>query len=405
MGKNLKGVEIGKGFCQRKDGLYIARSKKYGIELYSKNLKQLKKDFESAMAKGVLGLETDTQKTVSEWFDEWFDTFKAPVIKQSSIRPMRQKVRSTYMPYIGELPLVKLSNIDIQNATNDLFVEGKYSRGSIGEALNRLTDCLSGAVNARLIPSNPAYGVRMPYDQGQKPSGLRRWLSPREIEIFLDAAKNSWFYDCFYVMIYTGMRIGEIGGLKWSDIDFGNNSITLHRALHVDYHNGEKTIYYGTLKTQNSYRTIPMTAGVKEALLRQKDKVSTLKKKMGDRYRAKGEFSDAVFVSSYGYLAIRHTVEHAINSVVNDINRTEMIEAKLEGREPVIFERVYPHALRHTFASIAYQSGMDSKTTQQIMGHSHLSTTMDIYSHLDAAFVKTNMNKLDQFIQGAGKSV
>lgn len=134
---------------------------------------------------------------------------------------------------------------------------------------------------------------------------------------------------------------------------------------------------------------------VKEMFLQQKEQVDFLKRELKDRYRGKGEFEDLVFVTTMGSPLIRHNAEKTINKVVDSINTKEAYEAKREQREPVLFERVYPHALRHTFASICYAAKMDVKTTQKLMGHAKISTTMDIYTHLDETFLEDDITKFN----------
>ena len=87
-----------------------------------------------------------------------------------------------------------------------------------------------------------------------------------------------------------------------------------------------------------------------------------------------------------------------INKVVDSINTKEAYEAKREQREPVLFERVYPYALRHTFVSICYAAKMDVKTTQKLMGYAKISTTMDIYTHLDETFLEDDISKFNEYI-------
>ena len=135
---------------------------------------------------------------------------------------------------------------------------------------------------------------------------------------------------------------------------------------------------------------------LEQQILLLKEQVDFLKRELKDRYRGKGEFEDLVFVTTMGSPLIRHNAEKTINKVVDSINTKEAYEAKREQREPVLFERVYPHALRHTFASICYAAKMDVKTTQKLMGHAKISTTMDIYTHLDETFLEDDITKFNQ---------
>ena len=401
MGKGLDGKELGKGISQRRDGLYIARCMIAGksVCLYGSNYQKLKKDLQQKRDELKYGRDVVADYTVSEWFDKWYTTFKAPTVKPSSVPVLKRQVVNIILPYIGDIKLRNLSSIHIQEMLNSLIADGKYARGSIAEALNRISEALASAVNNRLIDTNPAFDVKMPFNTaGTKNKVERRWLDPSEIETFLSSIRDDWYYDMFYPMIFTGMRIGEVGGLQWSDIDFEREQITLSNGLAVEYDCGVKKMCFTTLKTANSYRTIPMMGSVKDMLLRQQEKVASLNDKLGDRFRGKGEFDNLVFVTNMGSPVSRYAAEHALNRIVDRINKCEFLSARDEHREPVVFERLYPHALRHTFASIAYLSGMDVKTTQKIMGHAHLSITMDIYSHLSEEYIKEDTNKINALI-------
>ncbi|MEH2932483.1 site-specific integrase [Candidatus Ventrimonas sp. KK005] len=400
MGKDLRGKKLGKGIVQRKDGTYCARAMVNGetICLYGSNYQQLKKDLEAAKEKAKSGIFNKPDYTVSEWFHIWFDTYKVPMIKESSIAPMKRKVAGTFLPYVGDMMLDEVRSIDLQIAIKELLEEGRIAKSSISEALNRLSDCFASAVNNRYMLTNPAHDLVVPFKE--EPWKERRWLNVDEIKIFLDETKESYpfWFPLHYIMIYTGMRIGEVGGLKWGDVHLEGGYIELKQALSVEYKQGKKLISLTTLKTTNFYRKIPFMGQVKEMFLQQKEQVELLKRELKDRYRGKGEFEDLVFVTTLGSPLIRHNAEKTINKVVDSINTKEAYEARREQREPVLFERVYPHALRHTFASICYAAKMDVKTTQKLMGHAKISTTMDIYTHLDEMFLEDDITKFNEYI-------
>ena len=139
MGKDLKGKDIGRGYSQRKDGYYIARVQYDGqviIRELDTNLTRLKKTVKEKMEDYEIN-SGKSNMTVAEWFDEWFDTYKVPLIKPQSVRPMKRKVYATFLPYIGEMKLKEIRSIDLQRAINALLNDGKYARSSIAEALGR----------------------------------------------------------------------------------------------------------------------------------------------------------------------------------------------------------------------------------------------------------------------------
>lgn len=394
MPKDLKGRELPKGIYQRKDGRYEARALIGGIsiQLYDFNLKKLKVDFEEAKVEARRGVDKKLSNiTLDEWFDEWFTRYKVPTIKETSINPMKTKYRTTFGRLIGDMKVADIRNMDIQDVINTLQNEGK-ARSTMRDALGRVRDCLESAKRNRIISENPCFDIVVPWENKTKE---RRFLSQEEQNKFLKQVENNWYKEMFYVMFLTGMRIGEVGGLKWEDVDFKNKCININRSLSCEYHEGVKTIRLTTPKTHNSYRKIPFMGEAEEMLLAQKKKQDKLKKELGKRYRSDGEFADLVFVTSMGSPVLRYHAEKECKKVVKAINEEEAFESVREQREPVIFGDVYPHAIRHTFCSRCFQLNMNPKVVQALMGHQHYSTTIDIYTHVMEEDIGSETCKLE----------
>lgn len=119
-------------------------------------------------------------------------------------------------------------------------------------------------------------------------------------------AEGNWYKEMFYIMFLTGMRIGEVGGLKWEDVDFKNKCINIQRSLSCQYEEGIKTVRLTKPKTFNSYRKIPFMGEAEEMFLSQRKKQEILKKELGQRYKSKDEYEDLVFVTSLGSPVFRH---------------------------------------------------------------------------------------------------
>ena len=167
---------------------------------------------------------------------------------------------------------------------------------------------------------------------------------------FLETAETEygWYYPMLKVMLLTGMRISEVGGLCWSDIDYDNDVIHIRRALFSQYEYGKKKLHFTTTKTINSVRDIPMMEDCKKMLKLQKKNQNKIKKELGKRYRSENEegLSDLVFTSSMGSAATRYNVAPIINKIVKSINLREDYESVKENRKPIYMEPVSPHALR-----------------------------------------------------------
>ena len=202
--------------------------------------------------------------------------------------------------------------------------------------------------------------------------------------------QDSFYYELYYIMFNTGLRAGEVGALMWEDVDFTNKCIHVSKSLMCQYEDGNKILRVTTPKTVNSFRTIPFLGKVEEAFITQKKKQDELKRDLGGRWRS-AEFGNLVFTSTMGSPIIRHLLEKDINKVVKTINSIRLMEATRTGSEYEEFERVHPHAIRHTFCSRCFECNMSPKVVQTIMGHAFYSTTMDIYTHV-------SQNKLESDI-------
>lgn len=381
MAKGLNGKELGTGIRQREGGRYEARATINGIniDLYNTDLKQLKIDFEEAKKQARMSIDTKRQQiTLNEWFEEWFTKYKVPMIKSTSMFAMKSKYYNTFGNLIGTKKVVDIRNIDIQEAINTMQKEGRAS-SSMRDALGRVRDCLESAKHNRIISENPCFEISVPWENKQV---LRRFLSVQEQNLFLQTVENNWYKEMFYIMLLTGMRIGEVGGLKWSDVDFENECILINQSLSCNYEKGVKKMCLTTPKTHNSYRKIPFMGEAKEMFLAQKKKQDKIRRELGKRYRCEGEFADLVFVTSMGSPVLRYHAEKECKKVVKAINEAEAFDSVREQRKPNIFEDVYPHALRHTFCSRCFEKGMNPKVVQALMGHQHYSTTIEIYTHV-----------------------
>lgn len=383
MGKDLKGKELGVGLGQRKDGRYEARAVVNGVKIaiYDFNLNELKREFERQKEKAKRSnIVQCPDVTIMEWFDAWFEQYKKPTLKPTGVDTYKRKFVNTYGEQIGFVKVKELNQFIIQTATSELINKG-YRFKSIRDALSVLKLMLDAAVGNCIIDNNPALGVIVPTYAEVKEE--RRVLSKEEQKIFLDKIESSFYKELYHFMLLTGVRVGEMGALQWSDIDFENDFIIISHSLTCHYVNGKKTLTITTPKTKNSFRKIPFFGETKQILLSQKEKQENLKKQLGDRWRGSEELNnpDLVFTSSMGSPVTRYVLEHDMRQVSKDINSIELCNAKLQGRNPVAFDYVHPHALRHTFATRCFEKGMGVETVQKIMGHASINMTMS-YTHV-----------------------
>lgn len=399
MGKDLKGKELGKGIGQRKDGRYEARSVVNGVKIhiYDFNLSELKREFEKQKDKALRNnVVSCPSVTVSEWFEAWFKQYKEPTLKPTGVVSYRRKFVNTYGDQLGFVKVKELNQFMIQTATSELVNKG-YKFKTIRDALSVLKLMLDSAVGNCVIDNNPALGIIVPTYAETKEE--RRVLTKDEQKTFLDKIESSFYKELYHFMLLTGVRVGEMGALQWSDIDFTNEFININHSLTCSYINGVKTLVLTTPKTKNSFRKIPFFGETKQILLAQKEKQNKLKKQLGDRWRSAKELGDAdlVFTSSMGSPVTRYVLEHDMRQISKEINSLEFYNASIQGRPTVAFEYIHPHALRHTFATRCFEKGMSVETVQKIMGHANINMTMS-YTHVLDDVLKKEATKVGNFL-------
>ena len=182
-------------------------------------------------------------------------------------------------------------------------------------------------------------------------------------------------------MLLTGLRIGEVGGLLWEDIDFENRFIYVKRSLTYQYENHKKIMMFSSPKTENSVRKIPFFGETKEILLRQKDKLERRKSEVGYFWVQPEGMENLVFLTSRGTPIGRYSIESDMRNITSQLNMMRRTEADVYGEAFVEIGRLHPHALRHTFATRCFEKGMSPRTVQEIMGHANYNTTVS-YTHV-----------------------
>ena len=333
--------------------------------------------------------------TLSEWFEEWYTKYKAPMLKDGGSPSYKRKFLNYYGTRLGSKPLADIRQLHVQTAIADMLEAGRSSK-SVREATGILQNCIEAAMANGLMAINPVVGVVIPKCEKVE----RRVLTVEEQEIFLDylARTKSWYEEMYKFMLLTGMRIGEVGGLQWEDIDFANRFIYVKRSLSYQYENGKKTMKLTSPKTENSVRKIPFFGETREILEQQFEKVKRKRQDMGERWRQPEEFGNLVFLTSMGSPIGRYNIESDMRYVTRQINDMFRTEALYSGGIPKKFERVHPHALRHTFATRCFEKGMTPRTVQEIMGHANYNTTVS-YTHVLDDIKSKEAEKVGEFLQ------
>ena len=369
---------------KRKDGRWEGRytaghDSETGKAIYKNVLGKTQAEVKAKLKAAIqeaqtLDLSKTGKYTVGEWMEVWFEDYAKLKVRPSSHQTYRGYIDNHIRPNIGDIPLEKLTSLDLQKLYKKLLTKGRVERleakgqpkGLSTKTVRNIHQILSSALKLaqeqRIILANPAERCALPKVEHRE----MKTLPVEQLQSFLREARESGVFELYYLELATGLRRGELLGLKWEDIDLQKGDLRVKRQ--VSRINGG--VMEAPLKTKNAYRTLPLAEDTIDVLKEQREKVGS---------------SPWVFPSPNGGPISPDSVLHMLHRVL-----------KRAGLPRVRF-----HDLRHTFATLALQNGVDIKTVSGMLGHFSAGFTLDTYAHVTGAAQRQAAGKMAAVLSGA----
>lgn len=321
------------------------------------------------------GVELTEQSRVSlsEWLGKWLDERMVGTIRNHTLEGYRQDINNHVKPYLGQKQLSKITPSDLNDLYTFLLERGRIARGQnctpgLAPATVRgihtiLHHALKTATEEGLIPSNPASKV-VPPKIANRSKGI---LNNEQLDTLMEAiAKDELWNDFFYTELTTGLRRGELCGLKWEDFDSKAGTLKICRTIRTEKGGALEA---GDTKTYAGKRTILLPRSTVQLLKKRKETTLT---------------------------------QWIFPDLLNPEKPTHPAGAYRQLKK-ILMEAGLPsirfHDLRHTFATHALAGGVDAKTLSGILGHTKASFTLDTYAHVTGDMQRHAAQVVGDFIQ------
>ena len=364
---------------RRKDGLWCGAltvgydpgtGKPIRKVVYAKTRQEVAEKLTKLLRDHHLGLLPVKNERVEfgSWLWTFLDLYKKPEIRPTTYGLYAGILRLHIPEKLAHTPLEKLRSEDLQALYTSLGERG-YTR--VVQILHNLIhSALNQAVKLGYVPRNVSEATTRP--KGKKKEV--QILTSQELKRFLEVAKKHRLFPAFYVLATTGLRRGELLGLKWQDIDWEHGTLTVQRNL--VWVRGEPVLQEP--KTRGSYRTIPLPESTLEVLRGWRKRWLEEKLALGPDWPE----TDLVFPSEV------HTAMHPRNFLRAFKNLLQ--EANLP--------MVSLHALRHSYATLLLAEGENPRVVQELLGHSTVTTTLGIYSRVLPSLKQQAVKKVERIL-------
>jgi len=371
-----RGHGEGSIYQRKKDGRWVGeitledgRRKPF----YGKTRKEAYDKMQNALLEQKQGkLATGPHQKLGDYLERWFEQVHKPTLSDSTVYRYQGILNNHILPELGHIQLQKLTAQQVQAFYTKKTNEG-HSASDIVKMHQLLHKALANAVRWRLVSHNVCDDVTVP----KRVKYEAHPLTIEEARQLLQAARGHRLETFVILALTTGMRRGELLGLKWSDIDLDQGILQVERTV---ARIGRLGVIESKPKSAKSRRRIILTRFTIEALTRHRTHLVEARLKAGERW----ENTEWVFCNIYG-----RRLESAI------VQRLFVALLKKAG-----LAHMRVHDLRHSAATFLLSLGVHPKVVQEILGHSQFSITMDTYSHVLPLMHQEAMDKLNDLFRG-----
>lgn len=356
---------------KRKDGIWVAQAT-VGVDpatgktkrksFYGKTRKEAVDKMQKVLqAVNSGGYVEPSTVTLGEWMDRWLTEYKKPVLAPSTYESYHTLTRVHIKPALGSVPLAKLQANMLQGFYNEKLESGRHDgKGGLSSRAVRylhtiVRQALQQAVKENLITRNVADATSPPSVKNKQ----MRPLAETELLTFLDTAKDDRLFAAYLLAATTGLRRGEILGLCWDSVDLDGSSVTVRRQM-VAFKGRPKL--EETTKSKSGRRSVALTDDAVRELKAHRKRQAQEKLLLGEAYQDSG----LVFCKEDG----------------TPLDPNEFTRRFQRLLEKAGLPKVRLHDMRHTHASLLLARGVHPKVVQERLGHSSITMTLDLYSHL-----------------------
>lgn len=399
--KDNKNRVLKEGEYQRSSGTYEFkwRDKRGGRHSISATTLEKLREKELDVLRDVLdGVRADKNNlTINDLYNSWIQLKRG--LKDNTFANYKYMYTMFVEPDFGKNRLVDLKRSDVRGFYNYLADERNVQVNTIDSIHTVLHQVLELGVEDDYLRYNPSDNALKELKKARNfQTEKRRALTVQEQELFekflgRQGRYHRW-YPIFTIMLWTGMRVGEITGLRWCDIDLEEEIINVnHTLVYYSTRTEAGQIFaINTTKTKAGERTIPMLPIVKEAFLMEKkyqEECGIKSVAVVDGYR------DFIFVNRFGNVQYQGTLNKALRRIIRDCN-FEVLDKEHE-EDVVILPKFSNHSLRHTFTTRMCEAGVNIKAMQEILGHADAETTMDIYAEATKDLKKSELINFEDY--------